>query len=295
MKTRIEICKICGLCYGAQRALDLTIEQAKNRKNVVLFKQLLHNKYTVDKLLSLGVSQKDKLEDITNKDFVILRAHGEEKSTYNYLESHQIDFLDCTCPNVLNIIKHVYIKNAEGYKIIIIGKYGKESGQMHPEVKAVASYCDAPILIEDVNDINKITSDNKKYFLVIQTTFPQEKSKIIINEIKLKLTKLKKTFDMVDTTCQAQLMIKKQSLELAKKVDIMLVIGGSNSSNTSELYYLLKKVCPTFFIESKADLYNLIQENKVVSGQFIGLTAGASTTREEIMIMKEILSTLYTM
>ena len=156
MKTRIEICKISGLCYGAQRALDLTIDQTKKRNNIVLFKQLLHNKYTVDKLLSLGVSQKDKLEDITNKDFVILRAHGEEKSTYNYLESHQIDFLDCTCPNVLNIIKLVHNKNTEGYKIIIIGKYGKESGKIHPEVKAVASYCDAPILIEDVNDINKI-------------------------------------------------------------------------------------------------------------------------------------------
>ena len=292
MKTRIEICKICGLCYGAQRALDLTIEQAKNRKNVVLFKQLLHNKYTVDKLLSLGVSQKDKLEDITNKDFVILRAHGEEKSTYNYLESHQIDFLDCTCPNVLNIIKLVHNKNTEGYKIIIIGKYGKESGKIHPEVKAIAGWCENPILIEDADDINKITSDNKKYFLVIQTTFPQEKSKIIINEIKLKLTKLKKTFDMVDTTCQAQLMIKKQSLELAKKVDIMLVIGGSNSSNTRELFYLLKKVCPTFFVETKEDIYNLIKQKKVISGQYIGLTAGASTTKEEIINIKKILDAL---
>lgn len=292
MKTRIEICKICGLCYGAQRALDLTIEQAKNRKNVVLFKQLLHNKYTVDKLLSLGVSQKDKLEDITNKDFVILRAHGEEKSTYNYLKSHQINFLDCTCPNVLNIIKHVYIKNAEGYKILIIGKYGKESGQMHPEVKAIAGWCENPILIEDADDINKITTDNKKYFLVIQTTFPQEKSKAIINKIKSKLKKLKRDLLVVDTTCKAQLMIKRQSLRLAKKVNVMLVIGGSNSSNTKELYYLLKKVCPTFFVETKEDIYNLIKQKKVISGQYIGLTAGASTTKEEIINIKKILDAL---
>lgn len=145
MKTTVELSKVCCLCFGAKHALENAIKTKDEHNNVVLFKQILHNKETIKYLEDLGIVTKQNLFDLTSDDYVIIRAHGEPKSTYTYLNAHNIKYLDCTCPNVLSINKLVESKQKDGYKIIIIGKYGYKTGKIHPEVYATSGWCVSPI------------------------------------------------------------------------------------------------------------------------------------------------------
>lgn len=285
MNVKIEISSICGLCYGAKRALDQTIHALQEGKKVVLFKQLLHNSRTMEKLYKLGAVEIQSLDKAQKGDLVILRAHGEEENTYKYLNDHKIDYLDCTCPNVLKIISLIREKEQQGYTIIIIGKHGDGKKQIHPEVQAEMGWCNKPILLERPEEIDSIKFDKESYFLVVQTTFSSDKAMRMIHLLQRKIGK-DKIFLYKNTTCQAQNLIKAKSLELAKHIDIMLVVGDKRSSNTTELYKTLSSVKPTFFIEDIKDIKNLIENNIIYDGITIGITAGASTSYDEIERIK---------
>ena len=285
VNVKIEISSKCGLCFGAKRALNQTIQALKEGKKVVLFKQLLHNATTMEKLYKLGAVEIQSLDKSQKGDLVVLRAHGEEKNTYKYLIDHKIDYLDCTCPNVLKIIELIREKEQEGYKIIIVGKHGQSEKQIHPEVKAEMGWCNNPILLERAEEIDSINFNKERYFLVVQTTFSSKMAEKIIDLLRKKISK-DKIFIYKNTTCKAQHLIKTQSLELAKRVDIMLVIGDKKSSNTTELYKALSNTKQTFFIENTKDVLNLIENNKIYDGMTIGITAGASTSCDEIERIK---------
>ena len=290
MKTNVEISKVCCLCYGASRALDNTINACRTNKNVTLFKQLLHNKRTVENLTKLGVVQKDNLEDLNKNDFVILRAHGEPISTYKYLDKNEIKYLDCTCPNVLAINKLVQIKSKQGYKIILVGKYGYKTHIMHPEVCGTAGWCnDAPIFIEEIEEVDSLNMNFDKYFLVVQTTFARDKALKIIEKIKVKMKESNKDFEYRDTTCNAQRLINEESKNLAKRVDYMIVIGGKNSSNTKELYNNVSNFTRAFFAENIDEVRDILSNNKIINGSKIGLTGGASTTKEELFEIRDFM------
>lgn len=289
MKTNVEISKACCLCYGASRALDNTINACKTNKNVTLFKQLLHNKRTVKNLTELGVVQKDKLEDINKNDFVILRAHGEPKSTYEYLNKNKIKYLDCTCPNVLAINKLVETKSKQGFKIILVGKYGYKTHNMHPEVYGTAGWCKEPIFIEEIEETDNLDMSFDKYFLVVQTTFARDKALKIIENIQIKMRALNKEFEYRDTTCNAQRLINEESKILAKRVDYMIVVGGKNSSNTKELFNNVSNYTNAFFAESIDEVKEILRNNKIMLGSKIGLTGGASTTKEELFEIRDFI------
>lgn len=289
----VEISKTCCLCYGAKRALDGAVEKSKEGKKVVLFKELLHNKRAVSVLKELGAEQKDNLSDLKGDELVVIRAHGEPKETFDYLKTHNIEFLDCTCPNVKAINLLVERKNAEGYKIIIIGKYGHKTHKMHPEVYATSHYCKNPILIEDEEEIDSMDLSFPKYFLVVQTTFSSVKSNAFIEKIKAKIEGAGKIFEYRDTTCNAQHRINDDSKKLAEKVDKMIVVGGKNSSNSVELFNNLSKVVDCFFVEGIKDVKKLAEENTFSSDDYIGLTGGASTVMDELLEIKDYLLRLF--
>ena len=293
MKTTVELSKVCCLCFGAKHALENAIKAKDEHNNVVLFKQILHNKETIKYLEDLGIVTKQNLFDLTSDDYVIIRAHGEPKSTYTYLNAHNIKYLDCTCPNVLSINKLVESKQKDGYKIIIIGKYGYKTGKIHPEVYATSGWCVSPILIEDENEIRNIDLSFNKYFLVVQTTFSKPKALKIIEKIKDIMQKNNKLFDYKETMCNAQAIIHQYSIELAKKVDKMIIVGGKNSSNTIELYNSVSNFAPTYFAENLDDIKHLISTKKLLNGDYIGLSGGASTQIEQLETIKSyILSKL---
>ena len=170
----VIIASTCCLCYGAERAITKTIKALEDGEKVAMLKEILHNKNVMQKLLSMGARVIENVTECKEDDCVIICAHGEKKSTFDYLNELKINYIDCTCPNVKAIEELVKAKNGEGYKIIIIGKHGFDGKPIHAEVKGTIGWCDSPILIEDESEIEKIDLSFKKYFLVVQTTFARE-------------------------------------------------------------------------------------------------------------------------
>jgi len=283
MSVEVYISDVCGLCYGAKNAINKTREAIKDKNNVVLYKEILHNKNAVEALESSGAITKNNLYEINKNDYVIIRAHGEPSSTFQYFKNNNISYLDCTCPNVKAIHNLVKEKNELGFQIIIVGK------KDHPEVTATSGWCKSPILVENEEDIKDISLIYKKYFLVIQTTFSMDKALIIIEKISSLMEKENKYFEYRNTICNAQKNINLAASKLAKNVDAMIVIGGKNSSNSKELFNNISTITKTYFIENANQINHLIENNFVLSNQKIGITAGASTMLEDIIKVKRIL------
>ncbi len=290
MIKEILISEKCALCPGSERAISKTIESLNSKKNVVLLKEILHNQNVIKNLQNKGVKIKENLSEINKNDFVIVRGHGEPLSTFEYFKKNKIDYIDCTCPNVKLINLLVKEKTEDNYKIILIGKYGYNGGKMHPEVEATAGWCSTqPIFIENEEEIKNIDLSFEKYYLVCQTTFDKEKVEKFIYKIKELMTQENKIFDYKNTTCNAQRVINDCSQKLAKNVDAMIVIGGKNSSNSKELLNNVSRFTKSFFIQEPEEVLE-IKELKNYSK--IGITAGASTLKEDVIKTKELLESI---
>lgn len=289
----VIISKVCGLCAGCNNAITTAKQKYNSGKNVVLFKEIVHNPHVNKMFEDMGITIVDNLEQITPYNHVIIRAHGEPPETYDYLTQNNIEFSDCTCVNVAKIHEMVTKYSNDGFGIIILGKYGKSNGKMHPETKGTIGWCKTePILIEDAEDVEKIkTSTAEKFYLVCQTTFNEEKANAIIQEISDVCKLLNKELITNKSICGAQKNINKYSVEVSTEVDLMIVVGGKNSSNSRELFNNLKQYKPSIFIEEVEDWF---EELKTINFEFttetkVGLTAGASTPKEELFELKQLI------
>lgn len=296
----IKISELCGICAGCKTAITKTEKLLKENKNVTLFKKIVHNKNVNSHLQELGATTHETLNEIIewknnnhSNAIVILRAHGEPPETYEILNDNNINFVDCTCVNVKKIHENVADFSERGYKVILVGKYGKKSGEIHPEVFGTLGWCKGgAILIEDEEDLNKLeVDDSSKYYLICQTTFNIDKMEKISKKAQDICNTLSKELVINKSICHAQKLINQKSAELAKDMDLMIVIGGKNSSNTAELAKSLSSICKTIYFE---DINSWKEEFKIANITLspnikIGLTAGASTMKEELEELKVML------
>lgn len=285
----IHISKKCGICSGANRALNLVYkvnnkESVKeNKKKIYIYKEILHNPKVIKELNDLGVETIDALEKLTNEDIVIIRTHGESKDVIEYLEKHNIEYYDATCQNVKKIHKKVFEKYNAGYEIIIIGKSD------HPEVIGTNGWCENnAIIIENEDDIEKISSKIKKKYVVCQTTFNKE----LFNKLSLEIKEIFDGFEIIidNTLCSVVENICKNNIELAKKCDLMFVIGGHNSANTKEIFREISKYTKSLMFDSINEFYKFILKEDLSKYENIGITGGASTPIKEIYNYKYLLS-----
>ncbi len=255
--------KIYGTCSGANNAINLAIKVKKENKNknVYIYKEILHNNYVVNELNKIGIKIIDNLDNLTKDDIVIIRAHGESKSTFDYLDSKGIKYYDATCINVKKI-HDIVLEKKKDYKIIIVGK------KLHPEVIATNGWVDDSAIIIENEDDYKLLDKNTNYYLVSQTTVNVED----VNKLKEYMNKNNIHYEFKDTICNYQKLIQLSSVELAKKMNIMIVIGGKNSSNTKELFNISSKYTTTYLIQDVNDLKDIS-----IDGERIGIMGGAST------------------
>ena len=285
----IRIAEVCGTCKGSTNALNLVYEiyekemQKENPKNICIYKEILHNEKVMEELNDLGIITIDSLEEASSDDIVILRAHGEGAATYEYLKSHHIEYYDATCPKVKKIHEEVFQKYNEGYEIIIVGK------KDHPEVIGTNGWChNEAIIIENSSDLVKVTSGKKKYLTCQTTASPN-----VFQDIAKRLQDLYPDIEISDATCNAVRRIKESSLNLAKDVDMMFVIGGINSSNTKEIYEAVSNCVPCYKFSDITEFMTFILDNKEITNKTnIGFTGGASTPIKEIYNYKYLLSFL---
>lgn len=286
----IKIADVCGLCAGCKRAIDATVKEIKEGKSVTIFKEIVHNKNVNKYLEGIGARCEDNIENLRKDNIIIIRAHGEPPETYEYFKSKKIEFRDCTCPNVKLIHDQVKEYSDNGYKIIIIGKYKKS---IHPEVLATLGWAkNQAVLIETKEDINTLKNyKTDKFYLVCQTTFNINKAEELISEIEYILNLNSCELIVNKSLCSAQKAINDSSAKLAGNCDLMIVVGGLNSSNSLELFNNLNSICPSIFIEDISLYLVALKEKgiKISPETKIGITAGASTRKEELLELKKLI------
>ena len=276
----IIVGKTAGFCYGVKRAVDGCVEQIQEKsKKIYCLGEIVHNKQVVLDLEDRGVEFIENIEDVKDIDSkVIIRAHGVEKNIYKVANNKDIELIDYTCPNVLKIHKIAEEYKNKGYYIFLTGI------ENHPEVIGILSNCGENVsLIKTENDMEKAylnfkSSNIKKILLISQTTYSVKKFE---NIKKILEESLNEEYELVikNTICLATETRQKETKELSLKVDIMIIIGGKNSSNTKKLYEVSLENCKnTICIETKKELENM--DFKGINR--VGIMAGASTPRKSI-------------
>lgn len=269
--------KTAGFCFGVENAVKNTEEEISKNKNVYALGELTHNRQVMDKLEKKGLIVKEDIEEIPNDSTVIFRAHGVPPKIYDIAKQKNLNIVDLTCKSVLRIHNVVEDLTSKGNYIFIIGK--KE----HPEIVGIYGFCGENASIigkeEDIDQaiINFQKTGLKKIIIIAQTTFNSEKFKKIVDDIKSSIDS-KYEIEVINTICNATVIRQRETDEISKNVDMMVIIGGKNSSNTEKLYNIAKANCEnTIWIETKDEIKEIKNVSKV------GIMAGASTPKESIM------------
>lgn len=286
----IKVAKTAGFCYGVQRAVDTVYDAIEDKKKkgtdgkIYTYGPIVHNDIVVNDLREKGVEIIDDIEELKRlrdrgeleNSTVIIRAHGVGRDVYDIINSAgaHVRLADATCPYVKKI--HELVKNAHdaGERVIITGS------PTHPEVIGILGEIkNDAVVIENCEEAEKLKfPENSHFCLVSQTTFNLEKFEDIVDIF------CKKGYDIrvLNTICNATKQRQIEAKKLAEESDVMIVIGGKNSSNTAKLYDICRSECKdTYFIQSKEDLS--IEADSV---RCVGITAGASTPKT---IIEEVL------
>lgn len=280
----IIIGKTAGACYGVKRAVEGAINERNNTNEpIYCLGEIVHNKKVVNKLEELGIKCIETLENANGT--VLIRAHGIPKEIYDIAKKMNIKIQDFTCPNVLKVHKIANKFAKEDYFIFLLG--AKE----HPENIGTISHCGKDYYIfekeEDISNAMEAfeKTGKKKLLLISQTTYSLDRFYKIKELIKSRV-KDNVNFIVENTICRSTELRQKETNELSKKVNAMIIIGGKNSSNTKKLYEIAKKNCSnTFLIED-------VNELELQDGiEKIGVMAGASTLKESIEEVVEYIKT----
>lgn len=268
----IIIGKTSGFCFGVQNAVTKTIEQLNKENSIYCLGELVHNKQVTNELVEKGAKFVENIEEAKNK--VIIRAHGIPKETYKKAEKLNLEVIDLTCPKVLYIhnIAEEYAK--KGYFILLTGQIN------HPETIGTISFCgNNYCVIEEENEVENaikkfIHSSSNKLLLISQTTYSMEKFGRITQKLKEKIAQEK--LEIKNTICSATKQRQEETKEISKQVDLMIIVGGKHSSNTTKLYEIATNYCNNvLFVESAEE----VSINEKLEIKKIGIMAGASTSK----------------
>ena len=281
----VRVAESAGFCFGIECAVKTVYEQIATGSPVYTYGPITHNEIVCGELeekgvkILHGIAEADDIKDST----IIIRSHGVDKKTFDALksteESHNNKIIDATCPFVGRIHKIVFEESQAGSDVIVIGDAS------HPEVQGISGWCVGRCTIIDSEEEarNYEVFGDKKTVLVAQTTFNLKKFKVLVEILQKKIYNI----NVVNSICNATEKRQRETSELARNSDAMIVIGGSNSSNTRKLVEISEKECKnTYHIQTGNDL----DLNSFRSFRCVGITAGASTPKTIIKEVQEIMS-----
>lgn len=269
----IQLAKKAGFCFGVKRAVETADSLSKKEHDDVIYSygEIIHNNNVLELLKSQGIKVANSMEEITNScSRVIIRAHGVGKEIYNQLNGINVDIIDMTCPFVKKIHDIVNEYYDKGYQIIIVGD------KDHPEVIGINGWCENSAIILYDNIDESMINNISKACIVAQTTITRQKWNEVLN---LAINNIKHLV-INDTICNATSTRQTEAIDIAKQVDLMIVIGSPKSSNTKKLYYVCKEFCEaTYLVEGSSNLKQIMDAINMTSIQKVGITAGASTPK----------------
>ena len=235
---------------------------------------IIHNPQMVEMLRQKGVNSIDRLEDIPFGSKVVIRSHGIGQSETRALTEKGCEIIDATCPFVRRIHEMVKKASDEGTAVIVIGE------SRHPEVVGILGWTNPRgYTVMNAEDVDSLPEMDRAV-IVSQTTMVEERFDELCEGIRRKV----RVPDIRKTICPATHDRQAECVEIAKKADLMIVIGGRESSNSFKLYHLAQQHCPnTCFIETAQELGQI----QISASDTIGITAGASTPD---CIIKEVVA-----
>lgn len=244
---------------------------------------IIHNPHMVAELAERGVEIADTPNDLSSMDrTLVIRSHGVPQSVIDEIEQKGISYENATCPFVSKIHQIVKDNSREGKVVLIAGD------ENHPEVQGIVGHCEGEhYIFKNYEDLEKLLKkleniENISICVVAQTTYDVKEWKNCLKLLKKVYTNAK----IFDTICSATSIRQSEAEELASISDIMVVIGGRQSSNTAKLFSVCKSNCErTYLIESAAELDDIA----LIDADIIGITAGASTPAR---IIKEVFNTM---
>lgn len=258
----ILLAKEAGFCFGVKRAIKLTYEVVEKEKvPVYTLGPLIHNPQAVRELESKGVKAVESLSE-TSSGVVIFRSHGVPPKLQKQAKKMGLKVVDATCPRVKRVQRLAIKLKKEGYQVIIVSEAD------HPEVISILESVGEAKIIESCDSIDSIPRA-KRIGLIAQTTQHIENFREIASLLITRAEELR----TYNTICEASITRQKNSLELSKDVDLMIVVGGYNSANTRRLVEICQSTIETHHIEQD----DQIDRGWLVGKERTGVTAGAST------------------
>lgn len=258
----IQLAEHLGFCYGVKRAIKLAREQSGRDSFIATLGPIIHNPQIVKQLADEGIISIDSLDEIEHGT-IIIRSHGVGPQIYEAASAKGLNIIDATCPHVKRAQMAAKILADKGYFVVIIGE------EKHPEVRSIVQWAGKSTAVIETSEQAFQLQPLKKLGIVAQTTFSRSKFKELVNILLDKSNEIK----ILRTICTATQQRQKAAEELSKRVDMVLVIGGKNSANTTRLAQLCAQSCITHHIETADELKNEWFQNI----EKIGVTAGAST------------------
>lgn len=259
---KIELASSYGFCFGVKRAIKI----AENTPGGSTIGPLIHNNEEINRLKeNFNVKTLQNISELSGEKKAIIRTHGITKGDLAKLKSTGIDVIDATCPFVTKPQQICEQMSDEGYVIVIFGD------ENHPEVKGVKSYAKEGkvYVVQEEDELNGLKL-GQKVALVSQTTKKVDKFMQIASSLMLRAKEVR----VFNTICNATFENQEAVAELSQRADVMVIIGGKNSSNTKQLYLISKANCVnSYLIESESELESSWFEGK----ELCGISAGAST------------------
>ncbi|MBU0478601.1 4-hydroxy-3-methylbut-2-enyl diphosphate reductase [bacterium] len=270
IKMKIEVANHSGFCFGVKRAIKIVEQTLKKEKNIYCMGPIIHNPQVVKNLMARGLKIVKDIS-IIKEGILVIPAHGLEPELIKKAYKKGLKIIDATCPLVRKAQKYAEQLKKDKYHIVIIGD------KNHAETKGIVGFCGTNFqVVEDKFEIDiKRLEREKKIGIVSQTT----QGIWNLRQISLAVLPYSNELRIYNTICETTIIKQNAAKKLAKRSDVMIVIGGYNSANTKRLVEVSKETgVTTYHIETAHDINFIWLQDK----EKIGISAGASTSPESI-------------
>ncbi len=270
----VRIARRTGFCYGVREAIDKAKESAAAGKRTHTLGQVVHNEGVIAQLQAQGIETVDTLDQVDEGTAVVIRAHGVRPDVLERAEGRGLDVIDGTCTWVIQEQREITRLVEEGYSIVLLGT------PRHPEVVGLLGFAPDAIVVDEEEDWEAIPR-RKKMALLSQSTQPPWKFEKLAAFMVGRCHELK----IVNTVCPVTIRRQEDTVETAREVDLMVVVGGRSSANTKELTRLCSIVgTRAIQIESEEDLTDAAV---FADACVVGVTGGTSTPIEDLRCVAE--------
>ncbi|NPV49251.1 MAG: 4-hydroxy-3-methylbut-2-enyl diphosphate reductase [Armatimonadetes bacterium] len=253
-----------GFCFGVRRAMEMAEKAIAESGGGATLGPLIHNQEAVDRLAEQGLRAIEKVEEARPGEVVMLRTHGTGPATIQALAERGVTIVDATCPFVARAQREARRFQEEGYDVLVLGEPD------HPEAIGIAEHTGgAARIIERAGDLRDQPL-RKRVAVVCQTTQRLDRLQELVAMLLPRCIELR----VANTICDATSKRQEASVQVARQVDLMLVVGGRHSANTTRLAQICAETgTPTHHIETAEEL----RPEWLAGVERVGVTAGAST------------------